>query len=123
MVGPVQLDRRRIGSGGASRVRNRRPARVRAQDPREVGNELFDGAPTLAAGPFCFDNFDPSLCQATVVRQRELGLRARGMHRAQLVEGARVESFEVSGCEQALYAFRDDSPVGRRQRISSVSRR
>jgi hypothetical protein len=45
------------------------------------------------------------------------------MHRAQLVERACVESLEVSGFEQALYAFRDDSPVVRGQRISSVIRR
>jgi len=45
------------------------------------------------------------------------------VHRAQLVERARIESFEVSRFEQALYAFRDNSPVVRRQRISSVSRR
>jgi hypothetical protein len=45
------------------------------------------------------------------------------MHRAQLVERARIEAFDVCRFEQALYAFRGDSPVGRAQRISKVSRR
>ena len=88
MVGPVQLDRRRIGGRRAARGGDRRAARICAQDPQEVGHEVSDRAAALAARPFGFEDLDAGLGEAAEVRECELGLGARGVHRAQLVERA-----------------------------------
>jgi hypothetical protein len=45
------------------------------------------------------------------------------VHRAQIIERARIEALYVCRFEQALYAFRGDSPVGRAQVIAGVIRR
>jgi hypothetical protein len=119
----VQLDRRGIGRRCSPRVRDRGPARFGAQYPREVGNEVFDRAAAFASSAFRFEDLDPGLRQAPEVGKCELGLGALGVHRPQLVERARIEAFDVCRFEQALYAFRGDSPVERAQAISKVSRR
>ena len=80
MVGGSAAGEPRRSDGGATRLR--------AEDPGQVGDEISDRAAALAPGTLGLEDLHARLGETAEVGERELGLRALGVHRAQLVERA-----------------------------------
>ena len=88
-------------SGGDSACRRRSIARLAAQDAREILHELVDTAAALAAR-VRLEDLDAGLREAPQY-ESAFSVDALGLHRAQLVERARVEpetncGSRVAGC-------------------------
>ena len=108
----------RVGRGRTARVRDRRPAGLRAQDPGQVRDEVADRSTALASRLLGLEDLHAGLREAAVVRECELGLCALFVHGAQILERAALELGRVTGLEQALDAFRGNHSLVRSEQFA-----